>query len=83
LADQVQELETPQEIQDLFAEVQAANECRDACVKSVFRAERAIYYGKKAVVANAKAWALLKEIYPEMKEGRWVYSHETHLLKRL
>ena len=72
-----EELEVPEEVRELFDEVVACNQCRDVCIRSVFKARRAIYYAKKAVRANAAAWQKVHELWPQTAKGAWQYSHET------
>ena len=72
-----EELEVPEEVRELFDEVVACNQCRDVCIRSVFRAKRAIYYAKKAARANADAWRKVRELWPQTEKGRWQYSHDT------
>ena len=70
-------LEVSEEIQELFGEVVACTQCRDACINSVFKAKRAIYYAKQAERAKTKVWALVTELWPEVRTGTWSYSPET------
>ena len=70
-------LEVSEEIQELLDEVVACTQCRDACINSVFKAKRAIYYAKQAERAKTKAWALVTELWPEVRTGNWSYSPET------
>ena len=70
-------LEVSEEIQELFGDVVACTQCRDACINSVFKAKRAIYYAKQAERAKTKAWALVTELWPEVRTGNWSYSPET------
>ena len=65
-------LPVSEEIVDLFDMGTAAEECRDICVKSVFRTRRAIFYGKQAIKHRRDAWKLISELYPELT-GRLAY----------
>jgi hypothetical protein len=70
----------PQEIHDMFDNIVAAAECRDAAIKSVFRASRALYYAKKRQKMNEKAWEMIRQLYPQTKIGRWTYDIQTKAL---
>jgi hypothetical protein len=77
------ELTVPEELRDLMDEWKVCTGCRDACISSVFKAKRAIYYGKQAEKANRKFWAMAHELYPEMKEGKFSYSFKTQTINRI
>ena len=68
-----EELEVPEEVRELFEEVVACNQCRDVCIRSVFKAKRAIYYAKKAIRANTDAWRKVRVLWPQSGEGSWQY----------
>lgn len=57
----------PEEVSDLFDDKWVSEQCRDYCIKSMFRAKRAIYYGRLAKKAERKAWELVYELYPDMR----------------
>ena len=78
-----EELEVPEEVRELFDEVAACNQCRDVCIRSVFKAKRAIYYAKKAVRANEDAWRKVRELWPQTEKGAWQYSRDTLKVTRL
>lgn len=79
---ETKELEVPEEVRELFDEVLACNQCRDECIRSVFKAKRAIYYAKKAVRANTDAWRKVRELWPQTADGHWKYSHDTALVSK-
>ena len=54
-----------QETNELWDEYVTCRACRDQCVKSLFKAKRAIYYGKQAEAARIKFWNQVRETYPE------------------
>ena len=56
-----------EEIAELFLEGNAAEDCRDAAVESLFFSKRAIEYGKTARRAFEKAWNLIYDLYPELR----------------
>lgn len=72
----------PEEIHEIFLEGQAAEECRDKCIQSYFRAKRAIYYGKEAKRAYDKAWKMINELWPETQKGKWQYNFRDKQLKK-
>ena len=77
------ELEIPQEIKDLFDEYVACNICRDKCIDRVFSARRAVYYAKRAIKAERKAWNLVYDLWPEVRESSgcvWFYHPEKQML---
>jgi hypothetical protein len=74
------ELNVPDELVDLMVEWAVCIQCRDECIKSIFKARRAIYYGKLAEKANRKFWKMVNELYPETKTGVWSYSPATEKL---
>ena len=78
-----EELDVPEEVRELFDEVVACNQCRDVCIRSVFKAKRAIYYAKKAVRANVIAWHKVRELWPQTEKGAWQYSVDTFKVTRL
>lgn len=74
--------EVPGEVRDLFDEYAACVACRDECIKSVFRARRAIFYAKRALSAQRDGWAKVFEIWPETKFGTWVYRGSSGLVEK-
>jgi hypothetical protein len=64
----------PEEIVELFDMAAAAKECRDICVRSLFRARRAIFYGKQDIKHRRQAWDLVYELYPDMKDATVTYT---------
>ena len=46
----------PEELKELMIEYHAAQGCRDKCISSLFKAKKAIYYGKQAYKAQRKFW---------------------------
>lgn len=77
------ELDLPQEIKELFDEYIACNLCRDRCIERVFHARKAVYYSKRAVKAERKAWKLVYHLYPEVAESKahgWFYDPVKQLL---
>ena len=75
-------LKVSEEIRELFDETISAGFCRDRCILSIFKAKRAIYYAKKSLQANRKAWTLVHQIYPETTTGIWRYDHVTGSVER-
>lgn len=71
----------PEEIIDLFREHYAAENCRNICAKSLFKAKRAIYYGKVALKARHKAYALLYKLYPFSEKTNWTIDFVDGVLK--
>ena len=78
-----EELDVPEEVRELFDEVVACNQCRDVCIRSLFKANRAIYYAKKAVRANNDAWRKVRELWPQTATGSWQYRHDTFKVTQL
>jgi hypothetical protein len=66
----------PEEIADLFDDAAVSEECRDQCIGSFFKAKRAIYYGTLARKTRRKAWALVRELYPELNAESISYNFE-------
>lgn len=58
-------MKVPEEIQDLFTESTAMEECRDACIRVWWGAGRAAKYAFKAEKASRKAWMLVGQLYPQ------------------
>jgi len=75
-------LEIPDELKELMLDWKVSIDCRDRAIASVFKAKRAIYYGKLAERANQKFWRKLHELHPETKDGRWIYSFDTETVSR-
>lgn len=71
------ELEVPEELKELMLDWKVSIECRDKCIAMVFKAKRAIYYGKLADKANRKFWKKAKDLYPEINEGSWSYNFDS------
>lgn len=65
-----------EEIIDLFDEVAVCNKCKDQCISSIFRAKRAIWYGKQAEKAGRKAWKLIVSLHPELSGKGASYSYD-------
>jgi hypothetical protein len=59
----------PDEVVELFDDKIVSEQCRDKCIKSLFKAKRAIYYGREARKAERKAWQLIYDLYPDL-EGK-------------
>ena len=78
---QIETVHVCEEITDLFDESRVCDICRDECVRSVFKAKRAIYYGKQAMQARRKAWKLVYDLYPELKEQSITYIFEKNLIE--
>ena len=70
-----------EEIKDLFLECNAAAECRDSCINLLFRTRKAIYYAKKSLAANDKAWDLVFKLWPELKSKRIQYHRDISEVK--
>lgn len=66
-------MKIPEEIHDIFLEVQACTELRDKSIESFFSKKRAIYYAKMRIKLNLEAWEAVGEIYPETRIGHWEY----------
>ena len=77
------ELEVPEEMQELMMDWRVAIECRDKAIASMFRAKRAIYYGKLAAKANDDFWEMARALYPETAEGKWAYRLNDKVLRRV
>jgi hypothetical protein len=78
--DMGEKLEVPEELKELMLDWKVARDCRDKAIQSVFRARRALYYGKIAEKANTKFWRKIIELYPQVKNGRWSYSIQDETL---
>lgn len=76
----MKELKVPDEMKDLMLDWLVCSRCRNEAIVSVFRAKRAIYYGKQAEKANIKFWKLVKELHPETITGNWTYSFKKEAL---
>lgn len=74
------EYEIPQEIKDLFEEADALEDCRDASVRNFFGYRRAIKYSKESVRKSRKAWNMIYEIYPELRNKKLTYSWHTGMV---
>ena len=73
----------PAELIELGDEFIAAIECRDKCIKSFFKAKKAIFYQKEATKIKKKFWTLIYELYPTVKEEHgWYYDTDTNLLTK-
>lgn len=75
------------EIKELFADSKSAFACRDQCIVSMFKAKRAIYYGKEAEKAKDKAISLCRQLWPELfdnvpKNVEVVFDHDKQALIR-
>ncbi len=81
MSNDKKEYEVPDEIKELFLDHLVALGCRDKCIQSCWRAKRAIYYGKIAEQALAKAWCLFGEIYPETKNKPMTYERNSQTVK--
>lgn len=67
-------LEVPEELKEIMADYQSALGCRDECVRSVFRAKRAIYYGRIAEKSRMKFWREAERLYPQLSGNHdWKY----------
>jgi len=62
------EYEIPEETKDIFDTYTSALECRDECIRSVFKANRAIKYGKKAEKARIEFWRQVSALHPTLKK---------------
>lgn len=71
-----EELKVPEEMVDLMDEYYTCIKCRNECIRSVFKSKRAIYYGKMAEKARRKFWDMAIDLYPQVKDGTWVYSFD-------
>ena len=70
-------LSVPLAIQELFDEVQAAEQCRDRCLQMPYWGNRkALWYAKKIVGARRRGWQLVHRLWPETYHGRWEYSYQ-------
>lgn len=76
------ELQVPDEMKELMFDWKVAIECRDVAIASMFKAKRAIYYGKLAEKANRKFWTMVHELYPETKSGEWHYVFTEQVLRK-
>lgn len=68
-------LKVPDEIVELFEMGRAAEECRDVCIGSIFRAKRAIFYARQARRHFREAWDLANKLWPETASGTWIYNY--------
>jgi hypothetical protein len=82
-ATAVEDLAVPAEVREMFERAIALTQCRDECIRSVFKARRAIYYAEKAVRTNNEAWRLVKAIWPQTTQGVWGYNHGTMRVYRV
>jgi len=55
------------EIAELFAEGNAAEECKIKAINSIWGTKRAIAYGKVQWLKRNKAWSLIFKLYPELE----------------
>jgi len=78
--NKMESLKVPEEIREIFDDGLAAQNCRDECINSLFKAKRAIYYSKKHLQANRKAWELIFEVWPELKGKYCSYSYRSGLV---
>lgn len=69
------EYPVPEETQLLFLDYQSAVDCRDKAINSVFRAKRAIYYGREARIALAEFWNQIYDLYPDLKNKSIAFDH--------
>ena len=77
-----EELEVTEEIKDLFLTVRAAEACRDVSIKTWFGTKRALQFSKQAITAANEAWRQVGLLYPQTKEGVWIYSITSKTVKR-
>jgi hypothetical protein len=73
-------LEVPEEMRDLMDEWLVCIKCRDQAIESIFKAKRAIYYGKQAMKANRKFWEMAGDLYPEVSGAKWSYNFDDQML---
>ena len=73
-------LKVPEEMAGLMDDWQVYIQCRDQAINSVFKAKRAIYYGKQALKAERLFWKKAYELYPETGKGKWSYSFNERTL---
>ena len=66
-------LNIPEELHELMLDHITAIKCRDQAIKSLFKAKRAIYYGKEAEKAKREFWNKVYELYPELDDSEMVY----------
>lgn len=76
----IHEYDVSEEMKDLMVEFQVAEECKEKAIKSVFRARRAIYYGKVADKARRKFWKLVRELYPNLRDDDISYHFTDQIL---
>ena len=69
-----------QEILDIGDDYLAAIECRDHCIKSIFKTKKAIFYQKQASKILEKFWDLIHELYPQTRFEEWSYSYQDRCL---
>ena len=70
----------PEELKELMIEYHAAQGCRDKCISSLFKAKKAIYYGKQAYKAQRKFLDKARKIYPEINNGRWIFNDKDNMI---
>jgi len=75
------EFKVSEEIQDIWIEYAACIGCRDKCINSVFKAKRAINYGKGAEKARCKFFRMVRDLYPELRDVAINYSHDDGLIR--
>jgi len=69
------EYKLPEEMNDKWLEYMAAIKCRDKCIQSIFKAGRAISYGKTAEKARLKFWRMVYDLYPNLEKEEISYSY--------
>ena len=75
------ELPVPEEVHDLFLEHKVSIACRDRAIESLWKAKRAIMYGKQAELSLRKAWLMVRELYPKEYEDGLQYSYDERKLR--
>lgn len=79
--DVKKDIEVPEELKDLMLDYTVNLSCRDRCIVSVFKAKRAIFYGKQAEKARIKFWKLAAELFPQTKKGTWHWIFDDEILR--
>jgi hypothetical protein len=73
-------LEVPDEMKDLMDEWIVCCKCRDQAISSMFRAKRAIYYGKQAEKATREFWKQVAKLYPHTAGKKLSYKFDDQVV---
>jgi len=62
----MKEYKITEEMKEIYDEKQAFDDCRDSCLKMVFKTKKAIKFAKLSRQHNNKFWDFVYELYPEL-----------------